>query len=148
MEYQRTHPWITFRVNLTDRVVSPDFWILLGEAKSKCEHLANAPLLPDLAKYLHQISLVKGVRGTVAIEGNTLTEAQIQQQIDGTLALPPSQEYLATEVNNVIQAVNDIAQRVAREEITVLNVALIKEFNRKVLKDLELGKVSSLVKFG
>lgn len=140
MEYLRTHPWITFRVNLTDRVIPSDFWILLGEAKSKCEHLANAPLLPDLAKQLHQVSLVKGVHGTVAIEGNTLTEDQIQQQINGTLTLPPSQEYLAIEVNNVIQAVNDIAQKVAREEIKVLSVALIKGFNRDVLKDLELGE--------
>lgn len=140
MEYLKTHPWITFRVNLADRVIPSDFWILLGEAKSKCEHLANAPLLPDLAKHLHQISLIKGVRGTVAIEGNTLSEDQIQQQINGTLTLPPSQEYLATEVRNVIQAVNDIAQRVAREEITVLSVELIKEFNQNVLKGLELGE--------
>jgi hypothetical protein len=44
-EYQRTHPWISFLADL--RQFPPELWILLGEARSKIEHLAGVPLRPQ-----------------------------------------------------------------------------------------------------
>lgn len=133
MTYKETHPWISFRLNLSR--CSPDFWILTGEAKSKCEHIASVPLKPETAKKLHTVYLVKGVRGTVAIEGNTLSEDQVQLRLKGDLPLPQSQEYLGTEVDNIVQAINQIGVLVKASP--KLSLDLIKEFNRLVLKGLK-----------
>ena len=57
----------------------------LGEARSKCEHIAGVPLRPTVARELHQLYLAKGVLGTTAIEGNTLSEEQVRQLLEGQL---------------------------------------------------------------
>jgi Fic family protein len=67
--------------------------MLLGEARSKCEHLAGAPLKPDVAQQLYKVTLVKGALATTAIEGNTLTEDQARGILDGTYKAPPSRQY-------------------------------------------------------
>ena len=102
MTYEQTHPWITFRLDL--RQADWGLWLDLGEAASKCEHLAGAPLQPEVAQRLHEIFLAKGAAGTTAIEGNTLSEAQVLQHIRGELHLPPSQAYLQQEVENIVPA--------------------------------------------
>jgi len=136
MTYKESHPWLTFKIDL--RNASHTFWILAGEAKSKCEHIASIPLKPETEAKLHAVYLVKGVRATVAIEGNTLSEDQIQQRIEGSLTLPPSQEYLGKEIDNIITAINQIGSQVQDGHPPVLSVKLIKEFNRLVLDKLEL----------
>jgi hypothetical protein len=80
----------------------------LGEAASKCEHIAGVPLRPLVAHELHQLYLAKGVLGTTAIEGNTLSEEQVRQILKGELKLPPSKEYLQQEIENILQACNEI----------------------------------------
>ena len=52
-EYERTHPWIDFKIDL-GRLDFPT-WLLLGEAESKCEHIAGAPLRPEIAREMHLI---------------------------------------------------------------------------------------------
>ena len=105
-EYRRTHPWISFRHHLER--ADPLHWSLLGEAAARCDQVAQAVLPPAGARELHRLYLVKGARATTAIEGNTLSEEQIAAQLEGRLELPPSQEYLKQEVDNVLKAVNDI----------------------------------------
>ena len=56
---------------------------MLGEARSKCEHLVGIPLKPEFAQKLYNITLIKGAVATTAIEGNTLTEEQVQGIIEG-----------------------------------------------------------------
>ena len=133
--YLRSHPWITFKVDL--RGGSPNFWIALGEAKSKCDHLADVPLKPDTAEELHRLYLVKGVLATTAIEGNTLTEEDVQKLIDGTLRLPESKEYLAQEVQNILDASNEILERIKSRNTEPITPALIKRFNAAVLKGIK-----------
>jgi hypothetical protein len=70
--FERTHPWISFRIDL--RQARPQLWMLLGEASSKCEHIAGVPLRPATAEQLHLLYLAKGAAATTAIEGNSLTE--------------------------------------------------------------------------
>src|SRR5580693_9061253 len=96
--YERTHPWITFRVNM--KAASAEVWMLLGEAQSKCEHVAGVPLRPQTADDLHRLFLAKGVRATTAIEGSTLSERQVLDHLDGKLELPKSKEYLKQEIDN------------------------------------------------
>lgn len=57
--------------------------MLLGEACSKCEHISSVPLQPKTAAYLHQLYLAKGALATTAIEGNTLSEAEVVKHLEG-----------------------------------------------------------------
>jgi len=139
MQYQSSHPWITFQLRLPpDRL---HLWLRLGEVTSKIEHLAGVPLRPDLARELHEIYLAKGALATTAIEGNTLSEEQVKLQIEGKLSLPKSQQYLQQEVQNIL----DVCNREAAELVAIggntppqLSVDLIKAYNRDVLKGLAL----------
>ncbi len=137
--YEKTHPWITFRADLRD--ADAPLWLDLGEIASKCEHLAGAGLRPEVAKELHEIFLAKGAAATTAIEGNTLSEAQVLQLVRGELKLPPSQAYLRQEVDNIIRACNDIASVITGpEETPRLSAELICGYNRRVLEGMERGE--------
>jgi len=109
--------------------------MLLGEAASKCEHIAGVPLKPSTQEELHQLYLAKGVLATTAIEGNTLSEEQVLQLLEGNLKLPPSQQYLKQEIANIVEACNHIFH-----EEPILSAARIREFNRLVLQNLKLEK--------
>ena len=52
--YERTHPWISFRFDFSR--ASAQLWLLLGEAQSKCEHIAGVPLRPNVAKELKDVA--------------------------------------------------------------------------------------------
>ena len=134
--YNETHSWITFVLDL--RQASYRLWLLLGEAQSKCEHVAGIPLLPSIAQRLYQIFLAKGALATTAIEGNTLTEDQVLKRLEGKLDLPPSKEYLGQEIDNIIEACNMIAERILGGHPTELCLEDIKDYNALVLKNLPL----------
>jgi Fic family protein len=135
--YQTSHPFITFDLDM--RRAGADVWMLLGEAQSKCDHISGVPLRPTVAKQLHALYLIKGVQATTAIEGNTLTEQEVGGIIDGTLQMPPSKEYLAQEVRNIVEACDLIVRDVTSSEQDLpVTVDRIRRFNRTVLKSLEL----------
>lgn len=135
--YKKTHPWITFKANLD--MAPPGFWILVGEAKAKCNQISDLPLKPEMADYLKGVYLTKGVSGTTAIEGNTLTEKQVKERIEGKLKLPPSQEYLGQEIDNVLRAINLIASEVRREtKVAHITIDRIKKYNKELLNNLKL----------
>ncbi|MEZ0389969.1 MAG: Fic family protein, partial [Verrucomicrobium sp.] len=81
--FEKTHPWISFRVDLSR--APADLWLALGEASSKCEHIAKVPLRPATAELLHRLFLAKGVAATTAIEGNTLSEEEVLKAVEGKL---------------------------------------------------------------
>jgi len=132
--YERTHPWISFRCDL--RKASPELWLSLGEAASKCEHISRVPLRPATAAALHQLYLAKGAAATTAIEGNTLSEADVLKAVEGTLVVPPSKEYLKQEVENIIAACNGISKQVAEGTLPKLSAKLLCDYNRQVLEKL------------
>lgn len=119
------------------REPSPDVWMDLGEAQSKCEHISGVPLKPEVANRLHEVYLVKGAQATTAIEGNTLTEDQVRLRLQGKLDLPPSKEYLGKEIDNVGRAFEKILGCLTTNEPIHLNVDRIREYNRMVLDGLE-----------
>lgn len=142
--YCRTHPWLRFSGSIDSRRISPKLWMMLGECNSKCEHLAKTPLREDTANRLHQVYLAKGILGTVAIEGNTLSEEEVLKHIDGQLNLPPSKKYLQQEIDNILTACNGLIARILEEGPRNLAVEQICEINRTILKDLPLeGGVES-----
>lgn len=134
-EYSRTHPWISFRHHLER--ADPVHWALLGEAAARCDHVAQAVLPPADAREMHQLYLVKGARATTAIEGNTLSEEQIAAHLEGQLELPLSQEYLKQEVDNVLQAVNDVFRGIVGGQPPALTPDWIAGANRRLLAGLE-----------
>lgn len=134
-EYEQSHPWLSFRLDLGRAPAEP--WLLLGEAVSKCEHLAGVPLKPGLHEHFNQLFLAKGAHATTAIEGNTLTEEEVLQHLRGTLKLPASKQYLAREVDNIIRVANDIWKD-PWDRYKELSPELIRDFNRRVLEELTL----------
>jgi len=134
--FERTHPWIKFSVDL--RRADSLLWTLLGECQSKCEHIAGVPLRPDTARDLFQVYLAKGIMATTAIEGNPLTEGQVRQHLEGKLQLPPSKEYLAQELDNIIYGCNLILDEIKSAEQPAVSVSRITELNRIVLDKLTL----------
>jgi Fic family protein len=134
--FKKTHHWITFSVDLSK--IQPRQWIMLGECQSKCEHIALVPLQPKTSERLHQIYLAKGVAATTAIEGNTLTEDQVLEHLDGKLSLPISQQYQQKEIDNIISLCNLILKKIGENEPIPLTAESIKYFNKEILKDLPL----------
>lgn len=130
--YTETHPWLTFVLDLSR--LSPRTWLLLGEADSKCAHLAGAPLTPSVAADMHTVYLSKGIHGTTSIEGNTLTEEEVRRRITGNLPLPRSREYLGSEIDAVLKLCNEITADVQVSRAPGLTVERIHEFNRRLLE--------------
>lgn len=137
--YMRSHPWLKFELDLTR--LPYEIWMLLGEARSKCEHIAGVPLQPSVANKLHNVYLSKGVHATTAIEGNTLSEEEVSLRLAGKLSLAPSREYLGLEVDNVLNALNEIGRACILDGADhLLTVPELCGFNATVLKGLALEK--------
>jgi Fic family protein len=134
--YERTHPWISFQADL--RKAPVNLWMLVGEAISKCEHLAGVPLRPETAKRLHLLYLAKGALATTAIEGNTLTEEEAIKRVQGKLELPASKEYLGQEIDNIVKACNAILAEIEAGKSIEISPVRIQAFNRQVLERLPL----------
>jgi Fic family protein len=134
--YEQTHPWLTFQLDL--RKLPHNVWLNLGEAQSTCQHIAGVPLRPETAKELHQLYLAKGVHATTAIEGNTLSEKEVLKIVQGESKVSGSKEYLAQEVQNIIDACNQIGTYVFDQHHVGLSVARVNKYNALVLKNLTL----------
>ncbi|MDY0274770.1 MAG: Fic family protein [Desulfomicrobium sp.] len=135
-KYEDSHPWLKFVLDFS--TFDHHIWMLLGEIQSKCDHLAGVPLMPDVAKDLHKLYLLKGALATTAIEGNTLTEEEARGHLDGTLKLPPSREYLGQEIDNVVSGCNEIAEHVLLGTAGELSVEETLHFNAQILHGLTL----------
>lgn len=135
--YERTHPWINFALDMRD--FDSWLWLSLGEAASKCNHIAGVPLSPNVAREMHRISLARGALATTAIEGNTLSEDEAERIIDGSLTLPPTQQYLADELKNIVDALDNLTDRIAENgKREPIDVDLINQMNKMVLRGLRL----------
>ena len=108
--------------------------MLLGEARSKCEQLAGTPLRPSVARRLYEVTLVKGVRATTAIEGNTLTEEQVEGILRGTYQAPPSRAYQEREVRNVLDALTLISEQALSGDPPAITWDMICDLNRRVME--------------
>jgi Fic family protein len=136
MRHENSHPWISFRLSLEK--ATPRLWQLLGEAKSKCQHLAGVPLKPVVAENMHAIYLARGALATTAIEGNTLSEEEALKVVRGKSRLPRSQQYLAKEIENILAVINDIMDEVEKREDKEILPDEIKKYNELILNGLEV----------
>jgi Fic family protein len=136
--YAKTHPWINFRLDL--QRASFRFWLDLGAVQSKIEHVANALLFPKTAQQFRVLYLAKGVHATTAIEGNTLSEEQVRDRIEGKAKLPESKAYLGQEIDNIVEACNQIAPDVLSGQRSDVTPDQIMAFNEMVLRGLPLDE--------
>lgn len=137
--YEVSHPWLTF--NLDMRQLESKLWYGLGEAASKCEHIAGVPLDPETAEKMHTLYLAKGALATTAIEGNTLSEDEAKDYLDGKLSLPPSREYLGRELRNIVGACNTLTNELAKDGVHhPFTVDKIKWMNAQVLDGLDVDE--------
>ncbi len=134
--YQKTHPWINFRLNMKEAPAK--LWIQLGECQSKCEHIARVPLRPKTANDLYTLYLAKGVLATTAIEGNTLSEEEVLRHFEGKLKLPPSRQYLAREIDNIVKACNLILRDISSGKPAQISPNFVRKMNTMVLEGLEV----------
>ena len=136
--FENTHPWL--RSFETDYLIHapPGIWMVLGEIKAKCEHLTGIPLTRQTAEELYKVYLARGVLGTTAIEGNTLSEEDVRAHIEGRLKLPESKEYLKQEIDNILAGKNSILSRRRKNKLLPWSIDEICRLNKVVLKDLKL----------
>jgi len=98
--------------------------------------IRRIPCQPERRRQLLRVSLVKGAQATTAIEGNTLTESEVNRVANGE-SLPQSKQYQEREVRNILDAMNRILDEVAVDGGGVLiSPNLIREFHRQVGREL------------
>lgn len=130
------YPWISFEIDLRD--IHYTAWMLLGQCVSKCDHIKKIPLMPSVSEELHKVYLVKGVAATTAIEGNTLTEEQVRNILEKKTKIEGSKKYLQQEVENILEACNQIGQNIKSPRYNFISNELFCELNKIVLKNVPL----------
>ena len=135
--YQDTHSFITFGADLSR--VPYELWLMLGAAEAKCRYLAGIPLRPEIQQELNRLSLQKGIRATTAIEGNTLTEAEVEQIYrEGSEKIPLSRKYQAQEIENVLEVYNVAASEITNKGACSISLESLKRDNAVVLRGVPL----------
>jgi Fic family protein len=127
-----TYPHITFRQTWDPDVAHYE----LGQCEALIRAISNTPILPNYHQELKLISLTKGAQATTAIEGNTLTDEEVEQIAAGE-ELPPSKEYQQREIVNIITALNVLLNEIVVQGRTEkVSVPLLLRFHQMIGKDL------------
>ena len=128
-----SHPHICF-VKKWD--ISSDTEQTIGQCIGTIEVLKWIPLEPNVRKSLLQVALIKGAMATTAIEGNTLSEEEVEGILQGK-SVPESRRYMEIEITNVIDALNELLDEVAvRENVQLVTPELIRRFHKMIGKNL------------
>jgi len=127
------YPHIMFTSNWTLTARST---FLLGQCEAYVQSIGRTPILPELHQKLLTVSLIKGARATTAIEGNTLTEEEVERVHKGE-HIAPSKEYQEIEVRNILDAFNDLMDEIIIDKRSeMVSPGLIKKLHLKVGKNL------------
>jgi Fic family protein len=126
-------PHISFK---RDWEISSNSYYYLGQIQAIIKAISYTPIMPNYRDQLLEISLQKGAQATTAIEGNTLSDEEISKIYKGE-SLPPSKEYQATEVKNIINAFATILnETVENEKSDLITPDLIRHFHHLVGENL------------
>jgi len=127
------YPHIRFARHWT---VTPKATYELGQCDAIVQAISGTPILPEYQALLLNLSLTKGAQATTAIEGNTLTDDEVQQVAAGE-SLPPSKEYQEKEVKNILDAFNAILALAVGEGIDHrITPELLLSYHRMIGKEL------------
>ena len=130
-----SHDFIKFPPKLG--ALSSKTWMLMGDIQARIEQLVRLPIPPEASAELRKIYLSKGVQATVAIEGSSLTDIEVREIIDKKKTLPPSRAYLQREVENIVDALNDIGGDALRGVDADFSLELLNRWHGTVLAGLE-----------
>ncbi len=134
--YEQSHPWISFQWE--PRNLPRAVWLLLGEAATLCLRLCRAPLPAKEAELMAYISLLQGVVASAAMDGNTITEDQLDRLLEGSLQLPPSQVFMGQDLMNLVKAVRWTEAR-AKALDADLGAWALQVMNAQLLQGLPNG---------
>ena len=129
MNIMQTHPHINFttRWQLTETTQRN-----LGRITAQSEMLLHIPIQPELNRQLMSVVYTKGAQATTAIEGNTLTEEEIEKIQKGQ-KLSESKQVQEQEVQNILKAMNQIHRDLfKRQRVRSVSKTLIKSFHRQI----------------
>ena len=116
--------------------ITPAVWYALGQCEAMITAIRETPLQPANRRRLLRLSLTRGAQATTAIEGNTLSEAEIEKVIQGG-SIAPSRAYQAREVENIVEAMNNLLRDVAVDDrVELISPALIKSLHSAIGKGL------------
>ena len=108
----------------------------LGECRAIISALGGLPVPPEVQAHLRQVSFERGAQATTAIEGNTLSDQELQQLVEGG-ELPKSRQYQGKEVTNALEAMNAISREVIDDGSRgFINSHLLKKWNKLIGQDL------------
>lgn len=127
------YPHLQFRKHWE---VTPEAAYELGQCHAIVLAISNTPILPEYYQRLMLLSLSKGAQATTAIEGNTLTDEEVDKVARGQ-SLPPSKEYQEKEVKNILEAYSAILALAVGDGIDHrITPRLLLQFHEMIGKDL------------
>lgn len=130
---QREYPHLLFKKQWT---LSDKSLLIIGQCEAYIRAINNTPILPQYYQDLMRIALMKGAQATTAIEGNTLTDEEIQKMMGGQ-KLPPSKAYQGIEVRNILNAFNELLNEILENKTEhLISVELLQRFHKLVGNDL------------
>ncbi|WP_424947267.1 Fic family protein [Candidatus Spongiihabitans sp.] len=106
----------------------------LGRCKALVDCIADVPLSPEVKRELKLVSLRKGIQATTAIEGNTLSEEDIEKIMAGE-HLSESKAYQEQEVKNITDAMNEIVGQIHNLP-EIITPEFLQDYHRLVGKGL------------
>ena len=105
---------------------------LLGQCHAFIVAMLGTPIRPDYRQELLLVALARGAQATTAIEGNTLSDAEVDA-VQAGKSLLASKEYLEKEVKNILIAFNLILNELIRDKSEeLISPNLIRRFHRLV----------------
>jgi Fic family protein len=130
---KNTHEHISFKPRWDmDEAVSN----LLGQCYAYIQAIKKTPIRPDYLQRMLKVFLNRGALATTAIEGNTLTESDLEA-IQSGKNMPPSKKYLQQEVTNILDGFNAIFKELLQDNTGgTVSPELIKQFHAMVGKDI------------
>lgn len=129
----REYPHLMFRRHWD---LSAKSLLLLGQCEAYVKAINNTPILPHHYRKLMNVALMKGAQATTAIEGNTLSDEEIQKIMENQ-KLPPSKEYQAIEVGNILTAFNELLSEIVNANVDhFISIALLQRFHKMVGQNL------------
>lgn len=135
MSLHREYPHLVF--NSSQWQLTREALVLLGQCEAYVVAVNNTPILPHHFEKLMQLALRKGAQATTAIEGNTLSDEEVQKIVEGQQKMPPSREYQERELMNIYNALNELLNEIIVEgKDCLITVELLKRFHVMVGRDL------------
>ncbi len=108
---------------------------LLGEIHGKIECIQQMPISPTERERLRSLYLARAIHGTTAIEGNTLSEAEVLQLLTDPKEFSQPGDYNEQEVRNIIVAINEVIQELSSGDDTRFSVEKLNRYHSIVMRD-------------